>query len=91
MPSELSRAVRLCGTQEIEAPVRSLRAGPLSADLDAGALRAIRLGEVEDVVHADDAVIELREHFVGKVERTILGDIDLAAGEDLEVAVERFV
>lgn len=46
-PTEPSRAVRLCGTDEIEAPVRLLRAGPLSAELDNGALRAIRVGEVE--------------------------------------------
>ena len=47
--------------------------------------------QVEDVVDAGDAVVELREDFVGKVERAVLENIHLAAGEEPEVPLERLV
>lgn len=46
-PSTPSRAVVLCGTDQAEPPTRVLRAGPLSAELDNGQLRYVRLGDVE--------------------------------------------
>ncbi|RUZ53494.1 hypothetical protein EN950_30615, partial [Mesorhizobium sp. M7A.F.Ca.US.007.01.1.1] len=42
-----SRALRLCGTEQVEPPLRTLRAGPLSVDFDNGALRYIRLDGIE--------------------------------------------
>ncbi len=42
-----SRAVILCGTEELDPEPRVLRAGALSAELAAGALRYIRFGGVE--------------------------------------------
>ncbi|RUX70409.1 hypothetical protein EN990_31880 [Mesorhizobium sp. M7A.F.Ca.US.005.03.1.1] len=42
-----SRAIRLCGTEQVEPPLRTLRAGPLSVDFDNGALRYIRLDGIE--------------------------------------------
>jgi hypothetical protein len=42
MPSTASESVRLYGTDETVEPPRVLRAGPLSAELDAGNLRHIR-------------------------------------------------
>jgi hypothetical protein len=45
--SEPSLAIRLYGTEEAAPKTRLLHAGPLSAELDGGALRAIRLGGVE--------------------------------------------
>jgi hypothetical protein len=42
-----SRAIRLCGTETVDTPSRVLRAGPLTAELEAGALRYIRIGGVE--------------------------------------------
>jgi hypothetical protein len=47
MAAELSRAVKLCGTEEIDAPSRLLRAGALTAELENGQLRYIRIGGVE--------------------------------------------
>jgi hypothetical protein len=47
MSSAPSLAVRLYGTEEPASPPRILRAGRLSAELDAGNLRHIRLGDVE--------------------------------------------
>ena len=43
----VSRAVALCGTELVDPPMRTLRAGPLSAEFDNGALRYIRFGGVE--------------------------------------------
>ena len=36
MTTEPSRAVKLCGTEEIDPPSRLLRAGPLSAEFENG-------------------------------------------------------
>ena len=47
MPEALSRNLRLFGTDEPVVPPRLLRAGALSAELEAGNLRYIRLGGVE--------------------------------------------
>ena len=43
----VSRAIKLFGTSVPEAKSRRLTAGPLSVELDNGALRYVRLGEVE--------------------------------------------
>jgi hypothetical protein len=43
----VSRAVRLCGTESVDAPMQTLRAGALSAEFDNGALRYIRIGSTE--------------------------------------------
>ncbi|HEX6010870.1 MAG TPA: hypothetical protein VFY87_03505 [Geminicoccaceae bacterium] len=43
----VSRATRLCGTDLVNPPVRTLKAGPLTVELDDGALRYVRFGEVE--------------------------------------------
>lgn len=45
--SVLSRAVRLCGTEQVDPPARSLRAGLLSAEFDNGALRYVRIAGIE--------------------------------------------
>jgi hypothetical protein len=42
-----SRAIRLCGTETVDTPSRLLTAGPLTAELEAGALRYIRIGGIE--------------------------------------------
>jgi hypothetical protein len=42
-----SRAVKLCGTEMVDAPSRLLRAGPLSAELDGGQLRYITFAGIE--------------------------------------------
>jgi hypothetical protein len=42
-----SRAVKLCGTEQPDVVGRTLTAGPLSAELDNGNLRYIRVGGVE--------------------------------------------
>jgi D-apionolactonase len=42
-----SRAVMLCGTEQTDPPPRVLRAGPLSAEFENGALRYVRFGSVE--------------------------------------------
>jgi D-apionolactonase len=47
MIENTSRAVRLCGTEEVDPPSRRLRAGALSVELENGALRYVRLGGVE--------------------------------------------
>lgn len=46
-PTTPSRAVMLCGTDQIEPPRRRLAAGPLSVEFDNGQLRYIRLGDIE--------------------------------------------
>jgi hypothetical protein len=43
----VSRAVTLCGTELVDPPMRTLTAGPLSTELDNGALRYVRIGDVE--------------------------------------------
>jgi hypothetical protein len=47
MPSAPSRPIKLFGTEEPVAPRRLLAAGPLTAELDAGNLRYVRLAGVE--------------------------------------------
>jgi D-apionolactonase len=47
MAGEPSRAVKLCGTEEIDPSFRRLAAGALSVELENGALRYVRLGEHE--------------------------------------------
>ena len=47
MAAEASRAVKLCGTEQVDPPSRVLRAGALSAELENGQLRYIRIGGVE--------------------------------------------
>lgn len=47
MKQETSRALRLFGTEEIVEPPRVLKAGPLSAEFEAGNLRYIKFGGVE--------------------------------------------
>ena len=42
-----SRAVKLCGTEMVDAPSRLLRAGPLSAELDGGQLRYVTFAGIE--------------------------------------------
>ena len=46
MTGEASRAVKLCGTELGDPPTRLLKAGALSVELENGALRYVRLGEV---------------------------------------------
>ena len=46
-PAQASRAVKLCGTETVEAPSRRLSAGLLSVELDAGQLRYIVFGGIE--------------------------------------------
>ncbi|MDW6023943.1 hypothetical protein SAZ10_19535 [Mesorhizobium sp. BAC0120] len=43
----VSRAIKLCGTDIVDPPTRVLRAGPLSVELDNGALRYVRFGGTE--------------------------------------------
>jgi hypothetical protein len=43
----VSRAVALFGTDQTDPPMRTLRAGPLSAEYDNGALRYVRFGGLE--------------------------------------------
>ena len=47
MAGQASRAVQLCGTEEVGQPSRMLKAGPLSVELEDGALRYVRLGGTE--------------------------------------------
>ncbi len=47
MTGNPTRTIRLFGTDEPPAPTRILRAGPLSAEFEAGNLRYIRLGGIE--------------------------------------------
>ncbi|MBV9970121.1 MAG: hypothetical protein JO228_09070 [Xanthobacteraceae bacterium] len=42
-----SRAIRLCGTEIVDAPTRVLRAGLLSAELDGGQLRYVTFAGIE--------------------------------------------
>jgi D-apionolactonase len=44
---EPSRAVKLCGTEEIDPPSRKLTAGPLTAELENGQLRYVAFNGVE--------------------------------------------
>lgn len=43
----VSRAIALFGTDQTDLPMRTLRAGPLSVEFDNGALRYVRLGDIE--------------------------------------------
>jgi len=43
----VSKAVKLCGTELVDPPLRTLRAGPLSVEFDNGALRYVRFGGAE--------------------------------------------
>lgn len=43
----VSRAVALCGTEQVDPPLRRLRAGTMTVDFDNGAVRYIRIGGVE--------------------------------------------
>ena len=45
--AEPSRAVKLCGTEEIDSPSRKLIAGPLTAELENGQLRYVAFNGVE--------------------------------------------
>ena len=45
--ADVSRAIKLCGTDEADPPSRLLRAGPLSVELEAGNLRYIRFSGIE--------------------------------------------
>ena len=45
--AEPSRAVKLCGTEEIDPPSRKLTAGPLTAELENGQLRYVAFKGVE--------------------------------------------
>ena len=45
--AEPLRAVKLCGTEEIDSPSRKLIAGPLTAELENGQLRYIAFKGVE--------------------------------------------
>ena len=47
MTAQASRAIKLCGTEEVDAPSRVLKAGALSVELENGQLRYIRIGGVE--------------------------------------------
>lgn len=43
----ISRAVALCGTEQVDPPLRRLEAGTMTADFDNGAVRYIRIGGIE--------------------------------------------
>ncbi len=47
MAAQASRSIKLCGTEEMDAPSRVLSAGALSVELENGQLRYIRIGGVE--------------------------------------------
>ena len=47
MTAQASREIMVCGTEELDAPSRVLTAGALSAELENGQLRYIRIGGVE--------------------------------------------
>lgn len=47
MTTKASRAVKLCGTDSVDPPSRLLKAGALSAELEGGALRYVRIGGIE--------------------------------------------
>jgi hypothetical protein len=44
MAGQVSRAVRLCGTEQVDPASGMLKARPLSVELENGALRYVRLG-----------------------------------------------
>jgi hypothetical protein len=44
---EVSRAIKLCGTEEVDPSSKLLRAGPLSVELEDGGLRYIRFAGIE--------------------------------------------
>ncbi len=48
------------------------------------ALRHLRLGQIEDVVHGGDHIIELAHNLVTEIEAAILENVHLAAGKDAE-------
>ena len=45
--AKLSRNIKLTGTESVDPKSRTLRAGPLSVEFGNGALRYIRVGDVE--------------------------------------------
>ena len=45
--AEASRAVKLCGTEQVDPPSRQLKAGALSVELENGQLRYVTFGGVE--------------------------------------------
>lgn len=47
MTAKPSRAIKLCGTESLDPPSRLLKAGALTAELEGGALRYIRIGGAE--------------------------------------------
>ena len=47
MDAAPTRAVTLYGTEQEDPPARVLRAGPLSAEFENGALRYVRFGGIE--------------------------------------------
>jgi hypothetical protein len=47
MGADVSRAVKLCGTEEVDAPTRRLAAGPLSVELENGQLRYVTFAGTE--------------------------------------------
>ncbi|TIM26134.1 MAG: hypothetical protein E5Y63_31060 [Mesorhizobium sp.] len=47
MTTAAPRAIRLCGTEQVDPQLRTLRAGPLSVEFDNGAIRYVRIGGVE--------------------------------------------
>ncbi|RUT32825.1 hypothetical protein EMQ25_06705 [Arsenicitalea aurantiaca] len=55
-----SRAIRLFGTEQPVTPPRILRAGPLTAELEAGNLRYIRFGGIE-VIRAISFIVRDRD------------------------------
>ena len=73
-----SRAVMLCGTEQTEPDVRVLVAGPLSVEFDNGALRYVRLGDVE-VLRAIAFLV--RDENWGTFS-PVLSDLKIAEGPD---------
>ena len=76
----------------IRGPLQQQAAGEMADHRDIRVLDGLddafchlRLGQIEDVVHAGDGVVELRENFVGEVQRAVFEDVHLAAGEDAKV------
>ncbi len=43
----VSRAVALCGTEQVDPPLRRLKAGTMTVDFDNGAVRYVRIGGIE--------------------------------------------
>ena len=77
-----SLAVKLFGTEEAVTPPRILRAGPLTAELDAGNLRHIRFGGVE-VIRAISFIV--RDRNWGTYSPTI-SDLELREGDGFTVS-----